>query len=420
MYEALNNGAWLGIATSIACGMLIGIERERRKTESEIGNIAGLRTFASTALLGTTAQILEIPGLVLCGALLLILLIAISYFRSDPTEPGVTTEVALFLTYLIGITAYKAPALAAGITVCLTILLVARSRLHRFATQTLTPAEIRDGLILACAITVILPILSSLPIDSLGMIDPRKIWTVVVLLLAIQTVAHVGLRALGQRYGFALSGFAAGFVSSTSTFAAMAARSKQEPSLAPHCAAACLLSHVASSLQLIGLVALIAPQMLLSIGAAVGLSCGVLILAVYLGNRKIGAASIEQSALLNKDHAMFNPAHTLMFATLLSILTIGLSWLGRNLGESAQKFGAIAAGMADLHASSAAILSVAAATTLSNTGKHELLITILSIFSVNAFTKLIISYAGTRDFFKQVAATMASAIGVSWLILLLA
>jgi uncharacterized membrane protein (DUF4010 family) len=201
MYEILSDRAWSAIATSIACGTLIGIDRERRKKESGIGNIAGLRTFASTALLGTVAQMLEIPGLVICGALLLILLTSISYFRSDSSDPGVTTEVALFLTYLIGITAYRAAGLAAGITVCLTILLVARTRLHRFATQTLTPSEIRDGLILASAIAVILPIIPDSPMDALAMIEPRKIWMVVVLLLAIQTAAHVGLRVLGRRYG---------------------------------------------------------------------------------------------------------------------------------------------------------------------------------------------------------------------------
>jgi uncharacterized membrane protein (DUF4010 family) len=415
MDGATNQDAWIGIATSIACGMLIGIERERRKTQRETGGIAGLRTFASTALLGTTVQILGIPGLILGGALLLILLIAISYSRSDPSDPGVTTEVALFLTYIIGIVAHKKPALAGAITVCLTILLVARSRLHRFATQTLTTEEIRDGLILACAVTVILPILSTIPANALGTIDPRKLWLVVVLLLAIQTATHVSLRVLGRRYGFSLSGFAAGFISSTGTFVAMAARAKQEPNLASLCANACLLSQVASSLQLIWLVILIDPKMLFSVGTAVGFSCTALLLVVYFRNRKIGTVALDQSSLLTQDRAMFNPAHTLMFAVLLSALTISLNWVGVHLGEQAQILGAVIAGLVDLHASTAAILAVAAVDPTADSTREQLLVTILSIFSANAGVKVILACAGKSVFFKQVASAMALAIAACWL-----
>jgi uncharacterized membrane protein (DUF4010 family) len=116
---------------------------------------------------------------------------------------------------------------------------------------------------------------------------------------------------------------------------------------------------------------------------------------------------------------MFNPAHTLLFAALLSALTIGLSWMGAHLGDQATKYGAIAAGMVDMHASSAAILSVAAATTLNSISKHGLLITILSIVSINASTKMMVSYAGSRAFFRQVAPPLLLSTSLSWLLILL-
>jgi uncharacterized membrane protein (DUF4010 family) len=414
MNEVLESTAWTALATSIACGALIGIERERRKTESTIGNIAGLRTFACTALLGTVVQMLEIPGLVICAALLLIVLIAISYFRSDKKDPGITTEVALFLTYLVGITAYRSASLAAGITVCLTILLLARSRLHRFATETLTPSEIRDGLILASAITIILPVLPNSPVDSLGIIDPRKIWMVVVLLLAIQTVAHVGMRILGRRYGLALFGFAAGFVSSTSTFAAMAARSKVEPDLANKFALACLLSHLASLFQLIALVSFLAPQMLVSIAASIGITCAGLAIASYFSIKEEEPEAIDTGSNLDKERSMFNPTQTLIFAVLLSALMIGMSWIAYRFGDQATKYVAIIAGMADMHASSAAILSVAATSPLDSVAKQEMLVTILTIVSLNALAKLAISFAGSRSLFKKVAPTLLLATMASW------
>ena len=241
---------------------------------------------------------------------------------------------------------------------------------------------------------------------------------VVVLLLAIQTAAHVGLRVVGQRYGFALSGFAAGFVSSTSTFAAMAARSKEEPHLAAQCASGCLLSQLASTLQLVGLVAFLAPQRLASLIGALGLSCAVLLIAGYWMVKRDNSRAVSEQTFPEKERAMFNPVHTLLFA-LLSTLTIALGWVGKHLGDQATRFAAIAAGMADLHASSAAMLSLAKETLPSGAAEHELLITILGIAAVNACTKLVISYAGSRCFFRLVAPSLTLASLVSWLSLLL-
>jgi uncharacterized membrane protein (DUF4010 family) len=410
---------WQALATSIACGALIGIERERRKKESAIGSIAGLRTFASAALLGTTAAMLQLPGLVLIGAVLLILLIGISYARSDPSDAGITTEVALFLTYLIGVTAYQAPAIASAITVCLTILLLARTRLHRFATQTLTPSEIRDGLILASAITLILPILPTGSVDPSGMIEPRKLWMIVVLLLTIQIAAHVGLRAMGQRFGLAFSGFASGFVSSTSAFAAMAAKSKRDTDPSSY-ATACLLSQVASLLQLIGLVALLTPQMMTSIGISIALSSTVLLVAVFRKISQEHPPPPNPYELPLKEEAMFNLSHTLVFAALLATITVILSWLNRNQGPQSTMYAAIIAGVADMHASSAAILSLADSNTMTQIGRRDMLITVLSIMSINACAKLMISYAGSKAFFRAVAPTLILSALSSWAGLFLA
>jgi len=41
-----------GAAAALGIGMLIGLERERRKDQGETRACAGLRTFAITALLG--------------------------------------------------------------------------------------------------------------------------------------------------------------------------------------------------------------------------------------------------------------------------------------------------------------------------------------------------------------------------------
>ena len=51
----------------------------------------------------------------------------------------------------------------------------------------------------------------------LSAINPSKIWTIVILLMAIGAGGHVAVRALGARFGLPVSGFASGFASSAAT-----------------------------------------------------------------------------------------------------------------------------------------------------------------------------------------------------------
>jgi hypothetical protein len=102
----------VGIAVALGCGLLIGVERERRKSSSEHRATAGLRTFTIAALAGALAQGLGQTWLVVLGGLLVLLLIVIGYWRENSSDPGITTELALFVTYVLGITAVEHPRVA--------------------------------------------------------------------------------------------------------------------------------------------------------------------------------------------------------------------------------------------------------------------------------------------------------------------
>ena len=83
-----------------------------------------------------------------------------------------------------------------------------------------------DGLMLVAAATVVLPLLPDRAIDPWQALNPYKLWTLVVLIMAINAAGYVALRALGPGAGLALAGFVGGFVSSTATLAAMGDRSR--------------------------------------------------------------------------------------------------------------------------------------------------------------------------------------------------
>jgi hypothetical protein len=116
------SGTAVGLAVALGCGLLIGVERERRKGQGPMREAAGVRSFAVAACSGAIAEWLAVPGLVAGGALLVAALVAIAYARSQrgkpsaDADPGLTTELALFATYLIGVLAVQSPGLGAACT----------------------------------------------------------------------------------------------------------------------------------------------------------------------------------------------------------------------------------------------------------------------------------------------------------------
>ena len=103
------------LATALGCGLLVGLDRERRKLRGPRRPLAGLRTFALTSISGAAAMLSGLPELVAVGALLVVGLAVVGYLRNRTDDPGVTTEVALLLTYLIGVLCAVSLPLAAGL-----------------------------------------------------------------------------------------------------------------------------------------------------------------------------------------------------------------------------------------------------------------------------------------------------------------
>lgn len=135
-----------------------------------------------------------------------------------------TTEVALIFSVLVGGLAILSPGVAACVGVVVAILLAARTPLHHFVSQVLTPDEVREALILAGATLVVLPLPPDRAMGPFQALNPRSVWVVVVLVLAIGAADHIAVRALGARWGLPLAGLASGFILSTATIGAMAGR----------------------------------------------------------------------------------------------------------------------------------------------------------------------------------------------------
>jgi uncharacterized membrane protein (DUF4010 family) len=399
----------LAFAVALGCGLLIGIERERRKGRGPRRALAGVRTFTLAALLGAVAKALDEPALVAAAALLVVAVAAIGYWqdrRDGTTDPGVTTELALFVTFSLGVTAMTSPSLAAAAAVVVAVILAARSELHRFATVVLTADEVRDALLLAGAALVVLPLVPSAPIARLGGIDPRRLWGLVVLLIAVQAAGYVALRLAGARLGLALSGLASGFVSSTATIVAMAARARSDPRLLSACVSGALFSNVATMILLLLVTAAVPPPAVHAVAPSLA----------------AGAAAAATTALASLRHARTSLAHrppghafsvsaALVLAVVLTTVTATASLAATRYGRSGIIVTTALAGFADVHAAAASVLSLAAG---GGIAPNEVVLPILIALSTNTTSKLIAASGGGRAYQLRVSAGLAILAAAAW------
>lgn len=352
------------LAVSLGCGLLVGIERERRKGSGPGRSFAGLRTFAVASVVGAAAAMTQITGLVVTGAALVAGLALLAYRRDRSDDPGVTTEIALLLTYLNGVLCAWSLPLAAGLAVGLTALLAGRERLHRFALHWLRPGEVRDGIVLAALALMALPLVPDQALWGTPL-NPHKLVQLLVLLLGVQSLAHLAARLLAARHAVAVSALASGFVSSTATIATLGLAVREQGTSPRLMAGGGLLSCVSTQVQLLLVAAAMQPAWLarLWLPALVGL----VVVAVW-GWRLVHGAPADGDGLTvssprleglgaSGEERMFSLRGAAAVAVLLSAIQLAVHALQRWLGDAGLVAGALVAAMADLHAALAAVFS---------------------------------------------------------------
>lgn len=400
-------------AAALGGGLLVGIERERSKGSGPGRAVAGIRSFALAAAAGAAAQAVGQPWLVAAGAALIAALTGITYWRQRTDDPGVTTELALFLTYVLGVAAVGDAQLAAAGFVVVAVLLASKTRLHRFATEVLSGSEIRDGLILAAAALVFWPLIPDRPVALLAGTNPHHLWRLVVLLMALQAIGYIAVRSVSARIGIVLAGLASGLVSSTSTVAAMGARARRQPQLAAACAAGALSSNTSSMLLVFPVATAIHAPVLAVIWPALLAGMAACLAAVAFNAR--GPA--DEGGASASPGPVFNIGQTVGFALFLTALTGIVALVTQRYGTTAA--GAVAALTAtvDMQASIGALFSLAAHGEL---GDGAIMQPLLAVLSANMGCKVLIAWVtGGRAFGLRMAAGLLGTLAAMWATLLL-
>ena len=211
----------LNFASALAAGLLIGIERGWQGRNIEDNRlVAGIRTFALSSLLGAFAMLLSEKFGGTAWAVIFIgfaALVVASYFGElqRTGDMGLTSEVALLLTFLLGSLAMAghAPLAAAG-AVAVALLLSLKRVLHG-ALQRLSEDELSGTLKLLFISLVLLPVLPNEGYGPWQVFNPYATWWMVVLIAAIGFAAYVAIRVIGPRKGLLVTALLGGMVSST-------------------------------------------------------------------------------------------------------------------------------------------------------------------------------------------------------------
>lgn len=396
------------LAVAAGIGLVIGAERERRKGDGPSRSGAGIRTFTIVALLGGIIAMLDSEALLIVGALLVGAIAVAAYWLGNREDPGFTSEVTLIATYCLGALAEHKPRLALTIGISVAALLALRAPLHRISRTVLTDDELRDALLFAVAAVVVLPLLPNRTVDPFGVLNPFTLWRLVVVLMAMSGAGYIAQRALGPRFGLALTGVAGGFASSSATIAAMGTRARTNSDMIRPAAAGAAASTVSTFIQLAILIGTASPAFLVSVAWPLG--AGGVVSALYAIAQtwkapRVAAETVKGSA--------FQLSTAVVFGSLVAVVGVVSTLANTWLGAAGTVATASIAGFVDAHSSTAAISSMSAIGQIDN---RSAMIAILLALTTNTMTKAVLAATtGPRRYWLIVNAGLVLVLVVTWL-----
>ncbi|MFI2809750.1 MULTISPECIES: MgtC/SapB family protein [Microbulbifer] len=327
-YVDLDSAIAFGIALSL--GLLVGLQRER--TTDRIG---GIRTFPLIAVFGALAarigMVYQAQWLVPAGLLsvtILLILGNVERLRGEEETTGITTEITALMIYLVGayvMVGEKSIAVAVGGTIA--ILLHLKPSMHAFA-QHLPEKDLRAIMQFALISLIILPILPNRTFGPYDVLNPFKIWLLVVLIVGIGLGGYGAYKIVGARTGTLLSGLIGGLISSTATTVSYARRARNQATLVRLAALVILIASTSMFLRMFVEIAVVAPRMVLQLIPPLAVMLVVSVTVCGLGYLRIGAREDQMPEQTNP--AELTPALVfgLMYALVLLAVAAAKDYFG--------------------------------------------------------------------------------------------
>jgi uncharacterized membrane protein (DUF4010 family) len=249
---------------------------------------------------------------------------------------------------MFGIGAYLVighTAVAVVLAATVAVLLHLKPELHGFA-QRMGDKDFRAVMQFVVIALVILPILPDKEYGPFQVLNPQKIWWMVVLITGISLGGYVAYKILGERSGVVVGGLLGGLISSTATTVSYARRSRETSGDSGILALVIMLSSAVVFARVAVTVAIVAPQLVQTLAAPMGVMFGVmalLSLILWLRVRKKEFSLTEQS----------NPTElksALIFTALFALVLLAIAAAKTYLGERGLFAVAILSGLTDMDA----------------------------------------------------------------------
>lgn len=412
----MDYSAMYGFLVSLGVGALIGIERERRQRKRT--DIAGVRTFILISLFGTlTALITETHSqyFILASFLGLFMLIGLGYTANVyvSKELGLTTEITALMVFILGYACYypESRIVAVMIGIVVAVLLALKEDIREFALE-VEEEELFDTFKFLVITFIILPLLPNKTLDPLNVVNPYKIWLMVVLISAIGYFGYIMVKILGPDKGIGVTGFLGGLTSSTAVTTAMASKVKSAKGLLRPAAFATVLASTMMFPRVLLEVLVINSNLLegLAVPMTAMLSIGLISSLVILHKKTDFKAKVDlESPLALKPALKFGA----FFIAILIASTLSRTYLG----DAGVYLTSAIAGLADVDAIT---LSMATMTKTGDMPSNVAVNAIVFAAIVNTLMKFVYAkIMGTKEFAKWVGGAVGAIIlaGVASLIL---
>ena len=352
---ALRFGAALGL------GLLLGLERERKRDAELL--FGGIRTFALIALLGAMGAFMERElnqgWLILAAFVAVSALVIVSYATTAVRgEVGITTEVTALLAFIVGaLCGWEQVAVASVATVVCLLLLTLKDFLHGLARR-VEIEDVQATLQFAVISVIILPLLPNenfgpAPID---VINPYKIWLMVVLIAGLNFLGYLLVKVLGNEHGFIVTGILGGLVSSTAVTLSFSQRSRREPAMSNAFVLAIVVAWTIMFVRVVVVVSLVNKALAASLALALGcMAVTGLLVSVVLWRWSRTAETGVVAAGANP----FELGEAIKFGLLFGIVTVIAKTAETYLGAAGLYLAGALAGLTDVDAISLSMANLA-------------------------------------------------------------
>jgi uncharacterized membrane protein (DUF4010 family) len=354
---ALRFGAALGL------GLLLGLERERKRDAELL--FGGVRTFALIALLGAVGVFVERElnqgWLVLVAFIAVGALVVVSYITTAARgEMGITTEISALLAFIVGaLCGWDRVGVASVATVVCLLLLTLKDYLHRLARR-VELEDVEATLQFAVISVIILPLL---PNETFGpppldVINPYKIWLMVVLIAGLNFLGYVLVKVFGSEHGLVVTGILGGLVSSTAVTLSFSQRSRQEPAMSSAFVLAIVVAWTIMFFRVVVMVGLVNPSLAAVLGLPLGLmaATGVLISLVLWRRTRS-----RETGVVTAGANPFELGEAIKFGLIFGVVTVVAKAAEVYLGETGLYLAGAVAGLTDVDAISLSMANLATA-----------------------------------------------------------